>query len=70
MALNCHALRLKPGQEILSEIVTAVQSVGFKAAFIMTCVGSCTSATIRLASATAAEPNQVVSFTAETSDLL
>ena len=57
--LKCFAIRLRPGQEIMKEMRAAVEMAHFRAAFVMTCVGSCTSATIRLATATVEKPNEV-----------
>ena len=50
--LMCYALRLKHGDELRKCLLSFVKKNGLKGAFIMTCVGSCTSARIRLASAT------------------
>jgi predicted DNA-binding protein with PD1-like motif len=43
------AMRLHPGQDLLSEIIKFCQDNDFKAAFIITCVGSLTQAGLRLA---------------------
>lgn len=58
--VTCHAIRLKPGQNITDEIVRYVTSNGMKSAFIMTCVGSITKAKIRLAHATSGDRQHVV----------
>ena len=50
--LICYAVRLKHGDELRKCLLSFVKKNSLKAAFIMTCVGSCTSARIRLASAT------------------
>lgn len=50
--LMCYALRLKHGDELRKCLLSFVKKNGLKGAFVMTCVGSCTSARIRLASAT------------------
>ncbi|XP_036405101.1 bifunctional protein GlmU-like [Megalops cyprinoides] len=59
-ALTVHALRLGPGEELLSSLVAFVEERRLKAPFIITCVGSVTKATLRLANATADNINQVV----------
>lgn len=50
--LMCYALRLKHGDELRKCLLSFIKKNGLKGAFVMTCVGSCTSARIRLASAT------------------
>lgn len=57
-----HAVRLEPGQEIKSALLEFVRSRGLRAAFVMTCVGSVTSATLRLANATASNRNEIVTI--------
>lgn len=47
--LICHALRLRPGTELKSSLEKFVVEKGLKSAFILTCVGSVTKATLRLA---------------------
>ena len=49
----CYVVRLKHGDELRKCLLSFVKKNGLKAAFIMTCVGSATSARIRVASATA-----------------
>ncbi|KAG7460631.1 hypothetical protein MATL_G00200780 [Megalops atlanticus] len=58
--LTVHALRLGPGEELLSSLVAFVEERKLKAPFIITCVGSVIKATLRLANATADNTNQVV----------
>lgn len=60
--LKVYAIRLTPGQDITDNLYKFVADNSLKAAFIMTCVGSVTSATLRMAHATAENRNQV-SFT-------
>lgn len=48
-ALICHALRLKPGEELKSNLLQYVKNHKLRAAFIMSCVGSVRKATLRLA---------------------
>ncbi|KAJ8270958.1 hypothetical protein GJAV_G00121190 [Gymnothorax javanicus] len=52
-ALAVHALRVGPGEELLGSLTAFVEERKMKAPFIITCVGSVTKATIRLANATA-----------------
>ncbi|XP_023697542.1 bifunctional protein GlmU-like isoform X1 [Paramormyrops kingsleyae] len=59
-ALSIHALRLGPGQEILSSLVSFVEERRMKAPFILTCVGSVTKATLRLANASIRNSNEVI----------
>ncbi|KAI1897389.1 hypothetical protein AGOR_G00082800 [Albula goreensis] len=58
--LTVHALRLQPGQELLSSLLSFVEERKLRAPFIITCVGSITKATLRLANATAENTNEVV----------
>ncbi|XP_053470687.1 bifunctional protein GlmU-like isoform X1 [Ictalurus furcatus] len=58
--LSVFALRLGPGQELLSSLQAFVEEKQLKAPFIITCVGSVTKATLRLANATADNTNQVI----------
>ena len=60
--LMCYALRLKHGDELRKCLLSFVKKNGLKGAFVMTCVGSCTSARIRLASATPENEANYVSF--------
>ena len=57
--LCCHAIRLKPGQELRRTLLDFVSNRNLKAPFILTCVGSAKSAKIRMANATAEEPHYV-----------
>lgn len=59
-SLQVHALRLGPGQELLSALRAFVAERRLRAPFVITCVGSVTSATLRLADATAADSSQVL----------
>ncbi|XP_076872420.1 bifunctional protein GlmU-like isoform X1 [Brachyhypopomus gauderio] len=54
------ALRLGPGQELLSSLQAFVEERELKAPFIITCVGSVTKATLRLANASLENTNEVV----------
>lgn len=45
----CFPMRLKPGQEIKEELIKFVSFNNLQAAFVMTCVGSVTKATLRMA---------------------
>ncbi|ESP02859.1 hypothetical protein LOTGIDRAFT_110886 [Lottia gigantea] len=47
----CYPLRLQPEQEIRTCLLEHIKTHHLKAAFILTCVGSVTQATIRLANA-------------------
>jgi len=47
--LVCHALRLKPGEEITSSLTNYAESKGLGAVFTLTCVGSVTEVTLRMA---------------------
>ena len=57
--LVCYALRLGPGEEIVSSLHQFVAAHNLRAAFIMTCVGSVQRAVLRLANATATMKNAV-----------
>jgi uncharacterized protein len=46
---SVHSIRLKPGKDLLDELADYVNKNDIHAAFIMTCVGSLTKATIRMA---------------------
>uniref|UniRef100_A0A3Q3FL85 PPC domain-containing protein n=1 Tax=Labrus bergylta TaxID=56723 RepID=A0A3Q3FL85_9LABR len=58
--LQVHAVRFGPGQELLGSLQAFVKEAGLKAPFIMSCVGSVTKATLRLANATASNTNEVL----------
>lgn len=57
--LNVYAIRLTPGQDITDNLYRFVADNNLKAAFIMTCVGSVTNATLRMAHATSENRNEV-----------
>ena len=57
--LTCYALRLKPGEELYSSLLTFKKENNLQAAFVMTCCGSLTKATLRLAGFSATNPNNV-----------
>ena len=59
--LKVYALRLKPNQDLFRELENFVRENDLKAAFIMTCVGSLTKATIRLAYS-GMHTNEVIHF--------
>ena len=47
--LTCYTLRLKPGEELYSSLLKYKKENNLQAPFIMTCCGSLTKATLRLA---------------------
>lgn len=49
--LMCYTIRLKHGDELRKGLMAFAKSVGLKAAFVMTCVGSAMSAKVRVANA-------------------
>ncbi|XP_035277164.1 bifunctional protein GlmU-like [Anguilla anguilla] len=57
--LTVHALRVGPGQELLGALTSFVEERKLRAPFVMTCVGSVTKATLRLANSTAGN-NEVI----------
>eukprot|EP00929_Paragymnodinium_shiwhaense_P023123 TRINITY_DN14558_c0_g1_i1.p1 TRINITY_DN14558_c0_g1~~TRINITY_DN14558_c0_g1_i1.p1 ORF type:complete len:254 (-),score=33.88 TRINITY_DN14558_c0_g1_i1:404-1165(-) len=57
-----YALRFGPGTELNGALRRFVQQQGFKAVGIVTCVGSLTSATLRMANADKDRPNESVRF--------
>uniref|UniRef100_A0A8C6S8T1 PPC domain-containing protein n=1 Tax=Neogobius melanostomus TaxID=47308 RepID=A0A8C6S8T1_9GOBI len=59
-SLQVHALRLGPGAELLSSLRDFVDQRRLRAPFVLTCVGSVTMATLRLANATADNVNEVL----------
>ena len=59
--LTVHPLRLGPGAELKSSLMSYVRENKLEAPFIMTCCGSLTKATLRLASHTPADGNNKVS---------
>lgn len=48
-SLKVYALRLRPEQDLYQELDTFVKNNDLRSAFIMTCVGSLTKATVRMA---------------------
>ena len=58
-SLVCYALRLGPGEEVVSRLHQFVAAHNLRAAFIMTCVGSVQRAVLRLANATTTMKNAV-----------
>ncbi|XP_074541591.1 bifunctional protein GlmU-like [Halichoeres trimaculatus] len=59
-SLQVHAVRFGPGQELLGSLQAFVEEAGLRAPFIITCVGSVTKATLRLANATATNQNELL----------
>lgn len=59
-SLQVHAVRVAPGQELLGSLQAFVEERRLRAPFIITCVGSVTKATLRLANATATNTNEVL----------
>ncbi|KAM4713686.1 bifunctional protein GlmU-like [Anableps anableps] len=59
-ALQVHAVRFGPGQELFGCLQAFVEERRLRAPFIITCVGSVTKATLRLANATATNTNEVL----------
>ncbi|KAF0023959.1 hypothetical protein F2P81_024589 [Scophthalmus maximus] len=59
-ALRVHAVWFGPGQELLGSLQAFVQERRLRAPFVLTCVGSVTKATLRLANATASNTNEVI----------
>ena len=57
--LKVFAVRFKPNQDLLKELETFVRENNLQAAFIMTCVGSLTKATLRMAH-NGQETNEVI----------
>ncbi|XP_044233408.1 bifunctional protein GlmU-like [Thunnus albacares] len=58
--LQVHVVRFGPGQELLGSLQAFVEERRLRAPFIITCVGSVTKATLRLANATATNTNEVI----------
>ena len=56
------ALRLRPGEELLSSLKSFCVDQGLDAAFVATCVGSLQKCTIRLANADRDRPNEIKSY--------
>ncbi|XP_051265679.1 bifunctional protein GlmU-like isoform X1 [Dicentrarchus labrax] len=59
-SLKVHAVRFGPGQELLGSLQAFVAERRLRAPFIITCVGSVTKATLRLANATATNTNEMI----------
>lgn len=59
--LKVYVLRLRPNQDLTKELDNFVKENDLKAAFIMTCVGSLTKATVRMAHS-GAPTNEVFFF--------
>ncbi|XP_035534920.1 bifunctional protein GlmU-like [Morone saxatilis] len=59
-SLQVHAVRFGPGQELLGSLQEFVVERRLRAPFIITCVGSVTKATLRLANATATNTNEMI----------
>lgn len=57
--LSCYALRLKPGQEVRECLLKYVRDKKLEAPFVLSCVGSVTQVTLRLANASKDTPNEV-----------
>jgi len=57
--LSCYALRVKPGQEIRECLLNYVKDNKLDAPFVLSCVGSVTQATLRLADASRDMPHEV-----------
>ena len=57
--LSCYALRLKPGQEVRECLLKYVRDKKLEAPFVLSCVGSVTQATLRLANAARDTPSEV-----------
>ena len=65
--IQAHTFRLKPKQDLFKEIKTFVDEKGIEAGIILACVGSLTTATLRLANSTSYNtikgPFEIVSLT-------
>ncbi|XP_063775870.1 bifunctional protein GlmU-like [Pseudophryne corroboree] len=59
-SLSVYALRLGPGEEIVTSLFKFVQEKNLRAPFVMTCVGSVTKATLRLANSDAVNTNEII----------
>ena len=65
--LTVHPLRLLPGTELRAALLQHVEQHGLRAAFVLTCCGSLTRATLRMASHTPADGNNKVGPTSSSS---
>jgi len=65
--IQAYTFRLKPKQDLFKEIKTFVDEKGIEAGIILACVGSLTTATLRLANSTSYDtfkgPFEIVSLT-------
>lgn len=68
--LSCYAIRLKPGQEVIECLLKYVRDKKLEAPFVLSCVGSVTQATLRLADAARDTPNEVSNPTLQHSSFL
>ncbi|KAK7879240.1 hypothetical protein WMY93_033979 [Mugilogobius chulae] len=59
-SLQVFGLRLGPGSDLLKSLQDFVVQAGLRAPFVVSCVGSLTSARLRLANATATNTNEVL----------
>ncbi|XP_016888998.1 uncharacterized protein LOC107988766 [Cynoglossus semilaevis] len=59
-SLQVHVVRLGPGQDLFGFLQAFVQERRLSAPFVLSCVGSVTKATLRLANATATDQDQVM----------
>ncbi|XP_033735373.1 bifunctional protein GlmU-like isoform X2 [Pecten maximus] len=50
--VTCFPVRLRPGEEIKSELLNVVKKEGLQGAFVMSCVGSVTKAVLRMSDST------------------
>ena len=57
-----YALRLRPGEELLSTLKAFCGDRGLASAYVATCVGSLQKATLRLANADRHSPNEIRSY--------
>ena len=57
--MSVYPMRLRPGQEIKQCLEEFVRDHGLNAAFVLTCCGSVTKATLRFAANTNNETNRV-----------
>ncbi|KAH8055548.1 DUF296-containing protein [Aureococcus anophagefferens] len=61
-AARMYALRLRPGEELLSTLKAFCFDRGLASAYVATCVGSLQKATLRLANADRHSPNEIRSY--------
>ncbi|KAK4315014.1 hypothetical protein Pmani_013738 [Petrolisthes manimaculis] len=60
--LKVHVLRLKPGEDVVEKLQHYMTQCAPRGVFVMTCCGSVTSATLRLAANTENVTNKVVKY--------